>query len=222
MEGAQGIGMKTRIATIIIILFHVVGLIGLLVPQTRPVFLHIVPWHIMLMFAVTVLAQERPDEKFLLFVALIFVLGFVLEWLGVHKYWLFGDYAYGSTLGVKLSDIPLTIGVNWFLLVFAAGVTMHKTRLKSTFFRVILGGLTLVLLDFLIEPAAIRLNYWHWDEGFVPVKNYMCWFGVGAGMLYIFELFGFKKHNNAAPVLLVTQFVFFGLLDLAALFGIFG
>jgi putative membrane protein len=147
----------------------------------------------------------------------MFFLGFSAEWIGVHKGWLFGNYSYGSTLGYKLFVIPLMIGVNWFLLIYAVGVTMQRSRLKSTSFRVLTGAIILVALDVLIEPVAIKFDYWHWSNNAIPLKNYICWFFVSAAMLYVFELFNFKKQSIAAPVLLATEFVFFGVLNLIVL-----
>ncbi|TFF40965.1 carotenoid biosynthesis protein [Mucilaginibacter psychrotolerans] len=218
MERPKNLRITQRTAIIVIILFHVVGLVGLLLPMSRPLFLQIVPWHLLLMLLVTILTHQHFDNRFIGFMALLFVAGVAVEWIGVHKHWLFGNYAYGKTLGVKIFDIPLTIGVNWFLLIYAAGITMQRSRLKSITARVITGALLLVLLDLLIEPVAIHFDYWHWAEGIIPFKNYYCWFLVSAAMLFVFEKFGFKKQGIAAPVLLATEFVFFGVLGI---FGIF-
>jgi putative membrane protein len=218
MERPKNLTVSPRIAIIIIILFHVVGFIGLSVPVTRGLFLSIVPFHLALMLAVIVLTHHKFNSRFGIFLLVVFWLGFIAEWIGVHKGWLFGHYAYDGTLGVKLSEIPLMIGVNWFLLVYATGVTLQRSRLKNTFLRIIAGAGLLVLLDVLIEPVAIRFNYWHWLTGSIPLKNYLCWFLVSAVMLYLFEWFSFKKQSIAAPVLLVTEFVFFGLLNLVMLF----
>ncbi|MES2063184.1 MAG: carotenoid biosynthesis protein [Bacteroidota bacterium] len=217
MERPKDLTISPRIAIIIIILFHLVGLVGLSVPATRGLFLSIVPFHLLLMLAVITLGHHKQNSRFGLFIIIVFWLGFIAEWVGVHKGWLFGNYAYGETLGLKLSGIPLMIGVNWFLLIYATGVTMQRSRLKSAFFRIITGAGILVLLDILIEPVAIRLNYWHWNTGSIPLKNYACWFLVSALMLYLFEVFRFKRQSIAAPVLLVTEFVFFGLLNLVML-----
>jgi putative membrane protein len=217
MERPKDLSITPRTAIIVIILFHFVGLVGLLVPLTRPLFLQLVPWHILLMLLVVMLAHRNFDNKFAAFIGLVIVAGIVLEWIGVHKQWLFGNYAYGESLGLKLFDIPLTIGINWFLLVYAAGVTMQRSRLKRMLPRVIVGALLLVLLDLLIEPVAVRFDYWHWVDNTIPLKNYYCWFLVSAAMLLVFEKFQFKKQSVAAPVLLATEFVFFGVLCLAGL-----
>ncbi|RWY49476.1 carotenoid biosynthesis protein [Mucilaginibacter gilvus] len=217
MERPKDLSITPRTAIIIIVLFHFVGLVGLLVPASLPLFLQLVPWHLLLMLLVIVLAHKNFDGKFVGFIALVFVSGIILEWIGVHKKWVFGDYAYGEVLGFKIFDIPLTIGINWFLLIYAAGVTMQRSRLMSIIPRVIVGALLLVLLDLLIEPVAIQFNYWHWTDNIIPFKNYYCWFLVSAAMLFVFEKFGFKKQSIAAPVLLATEFVFFGVLCLVGL-----
>ncbi|MDT3404188.1 carotenoid biosynthesis protein [Mucilaginibacter terrae] len=216
MERSQGIVLKnTRIPIIIIILFHVVGLVGFLVPPLTPYFLKLVPFHLLLMLAVVLINHYRPDEKFWLFALLIFAGGYTAEWIGVHKHWIFGDYTYGKTLGVKVADIPLMIGVNWLMLVYATGVLMQRSRLKSTIARIITGAIVLVALDLLIEPVAIKFDYWSWTNGHPPLKNYVGWFGVSALFLSVFELFKFKPQTIVAPVLLIVQFVFFGVLQLA-------
>jgi putative membrane protein len=62
-----------------------VGLVGLLVPFTQPLFLQIVPWHILLMLLVIVLAHKNFDEKFRRLWRCCLSAGIVLEWIGVHK-----------------------------------------------------------------------------------------------------------------------------------------
>lgn len=200
---------RSKIAVIVIVLFHLVGLIGLSMPSSQHFFLDIVPCHILLMLAVILLSQNQADGKILLFFLLVFILGFAAEWLGVHKNLLFGQYSYGETLGLKLWGIPLIIGINWFLLIYSAAVALQRSRVKSQAIRVISGAVLLVLLDWVIEPVATHLDYWHWANDVVPLKNYLCWFLISALLLFIFEKFNFRKQGIAAPVLLLTQFVFF-------------
>jgi putative membrane protein len=206
-------GLNAKLAGGIIILFHVVGFVGLILPALRPLFLQIVPFHLLLMLLVIFFSHNLIDEKYLSFILIIYVLGFTAEWIGVHKGWLFGNYSYGKTLGTMLFDIPLTIGVNWFLLIYAVGVTMKLSRIRSQWARIILGALMLVWLDLLIEPVAIRFDYWHWANNVIPFKNYVGWFVVSGLMLWVFEQFKFRKQSWVAPLLLLVQFVFFGILN---------
>jgi putative membrane protein len=216
MEGSPGMIMsKTRISIIVIILFHVVGLVGFFLPSLTPIFLRLVPFHLLLMLVVLIVNHYRPEEKFWGFALIIFLGGIIAEWIGVHKHWLFGNYNYGQTLGTKVFDIPLMIGVNWFMLVYGIGVLMERSRLRSRLARILTGALLLVVLDLLIEPVAIKFDYWSWADNAIPLKNYLCWFGVSAVFLYVFELFKFKQQSIVAPVLILVQFVFFALLQLA-------
>ncbi|WP_233524461.1 carotenoid biosynthesis protein [Mucilaginibacter conchicola] len=214
MERQKDIIKPARAAIVIIILFHLVGLVGFCIPSLQSLFKQLVPYHLLLMLLVIIFSHKWVDAKFFIFIILIAVLGFTAEWLGVHKYWIFGDYSYGPTLGYKLLDIPLLIGVNWFLLIYSVGVLIQYSRLRNALIRILLGAAILVLLDVLIEPVAIRFDYWNWESAGIPLKNYGCWFGLSILLLSLFELFRFKKQNMAALVLLITQFVFFGVLNL--------
>jgi putative membrane protein len=198
-----------RIAIIIIVLFHVVGFVGFVTPYFDVLFLKIVPWHLLLMVSVVLYTHDRFNGKFFLFALLIFTMGFMAEFTGVHTSWLFGSYVYGETLGIKLFSIPLMIGVNWFLLIYSTGVFMQRSRIKNTLLRIIGGAVILVLLDLLIEPIATQFDYWHWTSNSIPIKNYTCWFLLSALMLFVFEKFKFKQQSMVASVLLFMQFIFF-------------
>ncbi|NHA06591.1 carotenoid biosynthesis protein [Mucilaginibacter sp. HC2] len=203
-----------RISIIIIILFHAVGLIGCSLPATDVLFLKLVPWHLLLMTVVIIYNHDQLEGLFFLFAMIVFLTGFAAEWIGVHTGWLFGNYVYGETLGIQLSRIPLMIGVNWFLLIYSTGVLLQRTRIKSRIIRILTGAVILVLLDILIEPMAIHFDYWHWANNHIPLKNYVCWFGLSAVLLFGFDQFKFKQQSIVAPALLIIQFVFFMALEL--------
>lgn len=193
----------------LVIIFHLVGIVGLSIPATRSLFLALVPYHLLLMMGVLFFTHDKFAVKFVLFFLLIFTAGFAVEWAGVHTGRLFGNYAYGPTLGYGIDGIPLIMGINWFLLVYSVGVTLQYSGLKNMPLRILAGALILVLLDVVIEPVAIKFNYWHWAGGEAPVNNYICWFVLGAILLLVFELFRFKKQSIVGMVLLISQFIFF-------------
>jgi len=201
-----------KVLITIIIAFHVVGLIGLSILALRPLFLQLVPWHLLLMLVVLVISHKPFNLKFLLFLLLICSVGFSAEWAGVHTGWLFGSYTYGDVLGVKWSGVPLIIGANWFLLIYSAGVIQQRSLSENPIGRAITGAIILVLLDALMESVAVRLGYWHWTGDHVPFKNYLSWFVVSAVMLFTFEKFRFAKQSIVATVFLLVQFVFFGVM----------
>jgi putative membrane protein len=82
--------------------------------------------------------------------------------------------------------------------------------------RIIAGAILMVFLDMLIEPIAVKFDFWHWHIGnselTAPISNFIDWFFVSLIMLIMFELFQFKKQNKTGVVLLAAQFVFFVLL----------
>lgn len=198
----------------LIIAFDVVGMAGFIIPATQHIFTALVPWNLLLMTVLIVLSHEQAGGKFLLFLVVVCTIGFGAEWTGVHKQLIFGNYYYGQTMSWKLWDIPVIMSITWFLLIYSTGITMQWLGVRNTLLRVITGSVTLVLLDMLIEPIAMRFDYWHWAGGIVPLKNYWGWLMMSVLLLFIFEAFRFKKQSMVAPVLLLMQFVFFGVLNL--------
>lgn len=204
---------KTKVCIVVILLFHLVGLIGFIIPSLSVLFMSLVHWHLLLMLGIILYSHDSLNKSFAVFALITAVAGFIAECIGVHTGLLFGNYNYGSTLGSKLFEVPLMIGVNWFLLIYSAGVALKRSRIGNKYLRVIAGAAILTLLDVLIEPIAIRFDYWHWTGGIIPMKNYICWFLVSTVLLFVFEKFEFKRQSVVAMVLLVTQFVFFAVLN---------
>ncbi|UOE50536.1 carotenoid biosynthesis protein [Mucilaginibacter sp. SMC90] len=211
---SRAMSAKNGICVAIIFLFHLVGLIGFVIPSLTVLFIALVPWHLLLMLGVLVYGHDNFNSRFVLFALITFITGFTAEYIGVHTGLLFGHYSYDGTLGAKLLDIPLMIGVNWFLLIYAMGVTLQRTRLTNKLVRIFTGAIILTMLDVLIEPIAINFDYWHWLGAGIPFKNYVCWFALSALLLFIFEQFKFKRQGIVAPALLIAQFVFFAVLNL--------
>jgi len=214
MERQKDITRRTQIAVWLIVLFHIIGLVGLLLPVSRPVFMHLASFHLWVMLAIILSTGRSFDGRFLSLAIVLILTGFLIEWTGVHTGWLFGSYAYDDALGFKVFDVPVIIGVNWFLLVYSAGVTMQRSGIKNIWNRVICGALLLVLLDVLIEPAAATYHYWHWLDNSVPFTNYLSWFMASCALLFLFEKINIKRQSIVASVLLVAQFVFFVVLDI--------
>lgn len=139
--------------------------------------------------------------------------GFLIELIGVNTDAVFGTYTYGKTLGIKLWQTPLLIGINWFILVYCTGVFLEQFKIKNRFLFSLLGALILLSLDILIEPVAMSFDYWTWDGSVIPVQNYFAWFLFSGLMLWIFSSMSFNKQNKAAVVLLFSQFIFFAVLN---------
>ncbi len=219
---------KIDIATAIAVLFHVIGLTGLLYFD-KTFFLSATPVNLLLSFALLIWTQVDKNIYFYLFLLICFTTGVVVEIIGVNTGIMFGNYSYGNVLGLKVQNVPVLIGVNWFIIIYCSGISIHtlltkaisriaadtgKTSMTIKALSVIIDGATLaVFFDWLMEPVAVKLGYWFWNgDGSIPVFNYICWFVVSLLLLSVFHYAKFNKQNKFAVNLLLIQLMFFLLL----------
>ncbi len=219
---------KYESATAIAVLFHVIGITGILIFD-KDLFIRSTPFNLLLMFVLLCWTQEGKNRYFFLFLALSFLIGVAVEITGVNSGILFGEYHYGDVLGYKVGKVPLLIGINWFVIIYCCGVSIHTLLVKALSrlpsdggkkppvlkaISVIVDGATLaVFFDWVMEPVAVKLGYWEWKgNGGVPVYNYFCWFGVSLLLLAGFHFLPFSKNNKFAINLLLIQMMFFLLL----------
>jgi bisanhydrobacterioruberin hydratase len=197
----------------IILLFHVSGLIGLQT-SSREWFLALTPLNLLVSFVAMFRHENYRNLTVLSFVLLIFLLGFFVEVAGVNTGLVFGEYKYGPVLGYKIFNTPLMIGVNWFVMIFCIGVVVEKTGFPSLI-KALLGAGIMTVTDYIIEPVAIAYDFWTWSAGAaVPIQNYAAWYLFSFLFLLIFYRFNIDKNNKVAPWLLMTQIIFFLVLNL--------
>ena len=144
---------------------------------------------------------------------LIFLIGFCVEAIGVATGVLFGSYAYGNLFGFKVFETPVIIGVNWlFLALSAYGVVQYFS--KKAFYLILLPPLIMTALDFLVEPVAMELGFWHWKNDIIPFQNYVMWFATSLiihGLIYFFRP---KIDAKISFIILAIQILFFGILNI--------
>jgi putative membrane protein len=108
--------------------------------------------------------------------------GFAVEVLGVHSGVPFGSYTYGTTLGPRLFEVPLVIGLAWTMLAWPAAIAAQ--RLASSFVsRVLLGAWALATADLFLDPQLVAAGQWTWHSrdphlpgvASVPLSNYGGW-----------------------------------------------
>jgi bisanhydrobacterioruberin hydratase len=189
---------------------YTTGLVGLNLSLTQNSFRLLVPYHLWFHAGLLFWLQPQKNRAFLIFATLTFLSGFWAEWAGVTTGLIFGEYAYGETLGWKILGIPVVIGANWFMLVYAAGITCRKIPVHWLL-QATIAALMMTVLDFFIEPVAIRLDFWQWQNGRIPLQNFAGWFGLAFALQMLFSQLDFQKENSLARLTLIWQFAFFAL-----------
>ncbi|PRY54550.1 putative membrane protein [Arcticibacter pallidicorallinus] len=206
--------IRYKTCSSLIVLFYSVGLLGFLYPPAVPLFKQLVPFHLLLMTGLLIANQHVRNQSFWLFLGVAYVAGFLIEMVGTQTGMVFGSYFYGETLGYKIFNTPLMIGVNWFLVIYSVGMALSELKVENVYAFILLGASSVTLLDFFIEPVAMKFDYWDWAGGVVPVQNYVVWFIFSALLLLVFYKSYFPKISSSAAVLFVVQFLFFLILYL--------
>jgi bisanhydrobacterioruberin hydratase len=214
---------KTSFATWLAMAMHLTGVIGIQIGLNE-LFHQLTPFNLLAMFLLVWFTAPIKNLKLLVFFVVCFAVGYGSEQIGVHTGLLFGNYSYGEALGPKWMDVPLMIGVNWFIVVYAAGMLALQVRQwvarafpmagKAAFSRwlgfslVLDGALLATMFDWIMEPAAVRLGFWQWDGGHIPMLNYISWFLISMILLFLFRKLKLQFHPFAVNLLLIQALFF--------------
>ncbi len=191
------------------IIFYIVGILGMIIPYTLPLFKVLTPLALLLSFGYLVFFHPTKKDAVANWIFLfIFFAGFIVEVIGVKTGIIFGGYAYGNGLGLKLWDTPLLIGVNWLFLVYTSACILDKTK-WAAWAKVIIASSIMLVYDLILEQVAPKMDMWAWDGNSVPVQNYIAWFTIALFFHSLLKLFKVKLSNPLAVHILVCQFVFF-------------
>lgn len=190
----------------VLIGFH---LIGLFLFIAWPEMIVLTPLNLMLSGFLVFFTEQ--NKKVSIAYLLIFILGFVVELVGVQTGFLFGNYTYSNILSEGIAGVPLIIGVNWFVIVVSSVSLFIQLKIHLVL-KSVLAGFAAVVLDFIIEPVAIKYKFWIWENDTVPFYNYICWFVFGSLFSWLYLSFHPEK-NRTAFILYFTWFVFFLILN---------
>jgi bisanhydrobacterioruberin hydratase len=193
-------------------IFYSVGFVGTVSSFTHDLFLRLFPLAIILsFFAILLFHDLKYDSRTISLLIIIALSGFLIEVAGISTHKIFGNYLYGETLGIKLFDTPLLIGINWVMLVFATGTVVESLRL-SNLYKILLASGIMVFYDLLMESVAPLLGMWSWEGGTIPVKNYIAWLVIAVIMHTCLKVFHVRPRSSIALYLLTIQGLFFVLL----------
>lgn len=149
----------------------------------------------MILCGFLVFLSESKSLTALAFVV-IFFLGFGVELIGIKTGLLFGNYEYTNILSEQFLGVPIIIGVNWFVIVVSSSALFFNLKLALPL-KALLAGLAATLLDFIIEPVAIKYKFWIWENDTVPFYNYVCWFIFSAAFAYLYLRLAEKQNRTA-------------------------
>jgi hypothetical protein len=105
--------------------------------------------------------------------------GLILEWATIQQ---LQAYQYGRFF-VMLGDVPLSVGVGWGTIIYAARLYSDATSLPE-WARPVMDALLALNIDLAMDAVAIRLGFWNWAIGIneqwygVPYANFWAWFWV--------------------------------------------
>lgn len=202
---------KQLIYVLILVIFYTVGTVGIKLGY-REQFLPLSPFNLLLSFIVLLLSYNKKSLKLLVSVAIVGIIGFTAELIGVHTGYLFGDYYYGNNLGYKLAEVPLIIAVNWAMLSIVSVSLFQKLPIPKLIIAILSASL-MTALDFLIEPVAMKSDFWMWKDGTIPVFNYVCWWLIAFPLHYFLLKRNVTEQNQVSIALLLILFLFFGILN---------
>ena len=176
---------------IVLLIFHTVGFYLFF---NSPENVVLTPLNLLLC-GFLVFLSELKSLTALAFVV-IFILGFTVELIGIKTGLLFGTYYYTDVLSQQFLGVPIIIGVNWFVIVVSSAALFFNLKLALPL-KALLAGLAATLLDFIIEPVAIKYKFWIWENDLVPLYNYVCWFIFSTAFAYLYFRLTDKQNRTA-------------------------
>jgi putative membrane protein len=175
-----------------------------------------------IVFVVTlqILRDQKIRLLFLAWAMLVIIGSFAIEWLGVKTGKIFGHYAYGETLQPILFGVPIAIGFAWLCMLLTSTAVMQRILPKISNYHFVIQAISIsllmVLFDIVMEPAAMKLGYWTWLGGSIPIQNFIAWFVIS----FVFAIIGLRLclFKVKLPAIVFhayfAQLVYFGMVIL--------
>ncbi|OON71197.1 hypothetical protein B0919_03230 [Hymenobacter sp. CRA2] len=192
------------------LLFYATGFVGLGFSDDPGFYLQFMPLTLLLTAAVLLgFDRHSPAPMFGWFALTVMLVGFFVEVAGVQTNVIFGHYSYGTTMGPKLLDVPIIIGLNWLILTYVTGGLAQRLPLPG-FVRALVAALLMVGMDVCIEPVAVHFGWWTWFADVIPMQNFKAWFAVSLILqVYLNRSNVQPGRNPLVPFVYMLQLLFF-------------
>lgn len=194
-----------------IISVYTIGVIGIFVPYTATFFVSLTPIVLLLSFVLLMLNHNGFDIKTILIYLIIFSAGLIVEMIGVNSGKVFGIYHYGETLGPKIANTPLLMGLNWILMIYMTASIVTNLKLHPII-KITFSSVLMLIYDLILEKIAPKMDMWYWDNSLVPFQNYAAWFILSVVFQSLLVFFKIDSKNKLSLTFYVSQLVFFVLL----------
>ena len=205
---------KKNISIFLIWLVHVSGFLGM-VFYDLDFFAGFTSINLSLMSIIVFTNIKLTNKNQIFSLLLIFLVGMLSEFIGVNYGLIFGEYTYGNNLGFKLFGVPLLIGLNWVILtVICANIASILIKNNSILMMIILGTTLMLIMDFVMEPIAPKLDLWKFKNLVVPTSNYIGWLIISILTQTIYNIQFKEKEFKISLNLYTAIFIFFGSLNL--------
>jgi putative membrane protein len=99
------------------------------------------------------------------------------------------------------------------LITFCVAALLFPLRVNSIL-KILLATILTVLIDVLIEPVAMKLDFWNWENNTIPFQNYLGWTIISFLIFSFYSIVKLPLKNKIAIFLLIWQIVFFATLNL--------
>lgn len=156
----------------------------------------------------------------LLLITVLGMYALVFESIAVISGVPYGHFQYSDVLGPKIAGIvPGVVFLAWTPLLLGL---VGRFRHQSILITIVITTLLLVCVDAVLDPAAVGLKFWRWDEpGIyygVSLINFAGWIVSGSIAVTVLEVLRRKYAWPPAPKLLgytlIATIVFWGLVNM--------
>lgn len=196
---------------------YLVGIVGHSVSSLLPLMKVLTPYTLLISVVLVSMKLFRFDSLNVFYWGLVtFLITYLTEVIGVKTGLIFGDYSYGNVLGIKLFDVPIIIGLNWVFVILGL-INLFQKLKTNNFFKGLYVGIGAVAFDFILEPVAISLTYWNWDDIQIPLQNYIAWFVLAYVFYLLFAYFKIDLRTTISRNYFIIQTIFFIVLRVGVL-----
>jgi uncharacterized membrane protein len=204
---------REGLAFSILVLLFMAGILFHLIPFTHNLVLMLTDGFLLLTNAVVLyfVFKDNFSSRLMVWSVLTFLLTFLLEYVGVKTGVVFGQYHYGDTLLMQVGNVPFIIALNWMILILATYSIVLKL-VRNLIITPFLSSLLIVIFDIILEPVAIKLDYWQWSGGEIPIRNYMAWYLISLLFSGALSFMNIKVESQILKKYFFLQIVFFLLL----------